>query len=227
MTQAGPPPQTPQPPLGTPPRGAPPNAPPQGASGTAPSWQQSLTSTSSVPGPAGLFYADVPNRIIGYIIDLIVLAIIGFVVSFVFGGLLGGVTTAASLDSVGGELNLGAFILVSAVQLAVSFGYFGYFWSVQRATPGMKFLGLQIGDEADGRSIAWVQAFSRWLVLGIPSTLFAFSASIDTGLSFVFGLVGLVWLLALLYSIAQSPTKQGFHDRFAGTIMVKSGRRAT
>lgn len=224
MSQAGPPSEQP---TGAPPEEMPPPSPPPGGTGHPPSWQQSLTSTSAVPGPAGLFYADVPNRIIAYIIDLILLAIIGFFVSLVFGGLLGGVTTAASLESAGGDLNVVAFFVVSLLQLAVSFGYFGYFWSVQRGTPGMKLLGLQIGDEKDGHSIDRSQAFMRWLVLGIPSILSTFATSVNTGLSIVTALVGLVWLIALLYSIAQSPTKQGYHDRFARTIMVKSGRRAS
>ena len=223
MTQSSPPPGQP---TGPPPTGEPPPPPPQRGPGQAPSWQQSLTSTSSVPGPAGLFYADVPNRIIAYIIDIIVLAIIGFLLSLVLGGLLGGVTTSASLDSAGGDLNLGPFAVVSLVQLIVSFAYFGYFWSVQRATPGMRVLGLQIGDETDGHSISWGQAFTRWLILGIPSILSTFAASVNTGLSVLLSLVGLIWLIALLFSIAQSPTKQGYHDRFARTIMVKTGRRA-
>jgi uncharacterized RDD family membrane protein YckC len=224
MTQAG---QPPGRPTGVPPGGEPPPAAPPRGAGQAPSWQQSLTSTSAVPGPAGLFYADVPNRIIAYIIDLILLAIIGFLVSLVLGGLLGGVTTSASLESAGGDLNLGPFVVVSLVQLVISFGYFGYFWSVQRSTPGMRAMSLQIGDETDGHSISWGQAFTRWLVLGIPSILSTFSASINTGLSLLFGLIGFIWLIGLLYSIAQSPTKQGYHDRFARTIMVKTGRRAT
>ena len=33
--------------------------------------------------------------------------------------------------------------------------------------------------------------------------------------------------LVLLYSIAQSPTKQGLHDRYAHTILVKEGRRVS
>lgn len=194
--------------------------------GQAPSWQQNLTSTAPVPGPAGLFYADVPNRIIAYIIDVIILAIIGFVVSLVLGGLFGGITTAATVDSAGGELNFGAFIVVTIVQLAISFGYFGYFWSVQRGTPGMKLLSLQIGHESDGRSIDWSQAAIRWLILGIPSILATFASYMSAGLGFILSIVGLVWLIVLLYTIAQSPTKQGIHDRYARTIMVKAGRRA-
>ena len=37
-----------------------------------PSWTSQLTSTAPVAGPAGLYYADVPNRAIAYIIDAII-----------------------------------------------------------------------------------------------------------------------------------------------------------
>lgn len=217
MTQAGPAPEN-EPAPAAPPAPAGPAAPPPG-------WQQSLTSTTSVPGPAGLFYADVPNRIVAFVIDIIVLAIIGAIVSLVLGGLLGGVTSSPSLDSAGGELNPVPFLIVSVVQLGVSLLYFGYSWSVQRATPGMRLLGLQIGDEADGRSIDRRQALVRWLVLGIPSILATLASYVSTGVGLVLSLVGIVWLAALLWSIAQSPTKQGYHDRAARTIMVKSARR--
>ena len=33
-----------------------------------------------------------------------------------------------------------------------------------------------------------------------------------------------VWVIALLVTTAQSPTKQGLHDQFAGTIVVKAAR---
>ena len=202
------------------PRGS---APRQG--GQAPTWTQTLTSTAPVPGPAGLFYADVPNRIIAYIIDVIVLGVIGFVVALVLGGILGGIVSSQTLDSPGGDLNLLAFIVVGLGNLAISFAYFGYSWTTLRATPGMKLLGLQIGDERDGRSIEWNQALTRWLVLGIPSILASFASYVSSSLGFILSLVGVIWLIVLLYSIAQSPTKQGIHDRYARTIMVKAGRR--
>lgn len=200
-------------------------APPSGGSQPA-SWSQTLTSTAPVPGPPGYFYADVPNRIIAYIIDLIILAIIGFVIALVLGGLLGGVETTATFESAGRELNLLPFLIVSIGNFAMSFGYFGYSWAVLRSTPGMKLLGLQIGDERDGRTIEWNQAFVRWLVLGIPSILATFGSYISSGLGLVLSIVGLVWLVVLLYSVAQSPTKQGLQDRYAHTILVKARRRA-
>jgi len=168
----------------------------------------------------------VPNRIIAYIIDIILLAIIGFVLALVVGGLFGGLTSDPTLDSAGGDLNLGAFFIVSVAQLAVSLGYFGYFWTSARATPGMKLLGLQIGDESDGHSIDWNQAIIRWLILGIPSILSTFASYVSSGLGLILSVVGVAWLIILLYTIAQSPTKQGLHDRYARTILVKVGRRA-
>jgi uncharacterized RDD family membrane protein YckC len=41
----------------------------------------------------------------------------------------------------------------------------------------------------------------------------------------VAGVIGLIWLLVLLYTTAQSPTKQGLHDRVARTVLVKAARR--
>lgn len=199
--------------------------PPSGPAARPPAWTQSLTSTAPVPGPSGFYYADVPNRVIAYIVDDIVLAIIGFLLAIVLGGLLGGVTTSPSLDSAGGDLNVGAFLIVGIAGLAISFVYFGYFWTSVRATPGMKLLGLQIGDEADGHSIDWRQASVRWFILGIPSILATFASYVSSGIGFILSLIGIIWLIVLLYSIAQSPTKQGLHDRYAHTIIVKAARR--
>jgi uncharacterized RDD family membrane protein YckC len=188
-----------------------------------PSWTASLTSTAPVVGPAGFYYADVPNRIIAYIIDVIILAIIGFVVAIVVGGVFGGVMTTSTS---GTDVNVGAFAVVALINLAVGAAYFVWLWSTQRATVGMRLLGLQVGDEGDGRTISTAQAFNRWLIIGIPSILSQFAGYVSAGLGFVLSLVGFIWLIALLVSIAQSPTKQGYHDRFAKTIMVKAARRA-
>ncbi len=208
--------------------GAPVPTPPaaSGSTGPAPGWTQTLTSTSAEPGPAGFYFADVPNRIIAHIIDLILLALVGFILALALGGLFGGLTTSASLDSAGGDLNTGAFVAVSLAQLAVSFAYFAYFWTASRATSGMKLLGLQIGDETDGHSIDWNQATIRWLILGIPSILSTFASYVSNDLGLILSVVGLAWLIILLYSVAKSPTKQGLHDRYARTIVVKARRRA-
>jgi N-acetyl-gamma-glutamylphosphate reductase len=37
-------------------------------------------------------------------------------------------------------------------------------------------------------------------------------------------LASLIWTIALLVTTAQSPTKQGLHDQFAKTVVVKAAR---
>lgn len=195
-------------------------------------WTRSLTSTAALPGPAGLVLADVPNRIIALVLDIIVLAIAGLILALVLGGLFGGLTSGGasaggSFDGASGDLNVAAFLVVAVAQLAISFGYFSYSWVMLRATPGMKLLNLQIGDQADGRPVAWDQAVVRWLLLGIPAALMTFAVSVPSLLGLVLGIVGFLWLVGLLYTMARSSAVQGVHDRRARTIVVRAARRTT
>jgi uncharacterized RDD family membrane protein YckC len=192
-----------------------------------PGWTATLTSTVPTPGPAGWYYADVPNRIIAFLVDGIVLGVIDLLVALVIGGLFGGVlVTNSTTNGQGQDLNYLAWIVVIALNLLINAGYFVLLWSRRRATVGMQVLGLQIGDEADGRSITPNQALIRVVIIGIPLVLLRSSIYAFLGLGLLMPIVGAVWLIALLVTIAQSPTKQGFHDRTAHTIMVKAARRA-
>lgn len=194
--------------------------------GSPGTWGQSLTSTAPLPGPAGLLIADVPNRIIAFILDVIALAILGMLLALLIGSAFGGLETGRSLESAGGGLNIGAFLVVGVAQLAISFGYFGYSWVMLRGTLGMRMLGLHIGDQTDGHSISWNQALLRWLLLGIAATLATYPVYVPSAVGLVLGILAWAWLGVLLYSMAQSPTKQGFHDRYARTILIRTARRA-
>ena len=178
-----------------------------------PSWTANLTSTAPVAGPAGFVYADVPNRVIAYLIDLIILFVINFVISVILFGIMG--------------FSTGSALIVVIVNLVISIGYWVWCWSSRRMTVGMQLLGLQIGSEADGSTITTNQALVRWAFLGLPGVLASVSSYWSDALGVLLSVVGLIWIIALLVSIAQSPTKQGYHDRYAKTIMVKSARRAT
>jgi uncharacterized RDD family membrane protein YckC len=63
----------------------------------------------------------------------------------------------------------------------------------------------------------------RWLALGAP---FGIAQALNPlpGLGILIGLAAFVWFIALLVTTAQSPTKQGLHDRYAGTVVVKAAR---
>jgi uncharacterized RDD family membrane protein YckC len=206
------PPQQPAPPMGG---GTPP------ASGQ-PQWMSNLTSQQPVAGPAGFYYADVPNRAIAYIIDAIIIGIIGVVVGIVIYGIVGPATTF-DINTLGTGVNLASLLIVTLVGLAINAAYFLYTWVNMRATIGMRLLGMQIGHEADGRTLTYEQAAIRWVLLGAPFGL-AQLLNPWPGLGLLISLLGFVWLIVLLYTTAQSPTKQGLHDRYAHTMVVKAGR---
>ena len=102
------------------------------------------TPTPSMGPTSGLVYGDVPNRIIAYIIDIIVLAIINVVVGIVLAVVGISALSGTGLDATTNWV--GSIILSPAVSLAISGAYFVYAWTNQRATIGMKALSLQIGN---------------------------------------------------------------------------------
>lgn len=190
-----------------------------GGSATPPSaWEQ--PKPASVPGAAGYVYADVPNRFIALIIDAIVLFVILFAIGLVLAvaGLSAGFSAGERFDAV-------ASLIYSVVGLAASAGYFIYSWTRMRTTIGMRMLGMQVGNAFDGKTLTTDQAVKRWIALWGPSTV---SGALGTapGIGPIVSLAVLVYLIYLLYSTAKSPTKQGFHDTYANTVVVKATRVA-
>jgi uncharacterized RDD family membrane protein YckC len=212
------------PPAGTPPAGPPPASPPP-ASGL-PSWTSQLTSTAPVAGPAGLYYADVPNRAIAYIIDAIILGIINVIVGALLGAIgLNSFTVDPNATTISGLLNYNPIVgLIQAVIFAaISGAYFVYLWTTRRGSVGQTLLGMQVGNASDGKTLTTEQAIKRWLALGAP---FGIAQALNPlpGLGILIGLAAFIWFIALLVTTAQSPTKQGLHDQYAGTVVVKAGR---
>lgn len=209
-------------------------APPPAVSAPAggmPSWTSQLTSTAPVAGPAGLYYADVPNRIIAQIIDAVLVGIVGLIVGIVVYAIVGpaqNVTTVPDSNSLLGvrietSTNWVPTIIGAIVGLAISAGYYIYTWTAMRGTLGQKMLGMQVGNAADGATLTMDQAVRRWLALGGIFSLAQFLNPLP-GLGLLIGLASLVWVIALLVTTAQSPTKQGLHDQFAKTVVVKGAR---
>jgi len=218
-----PPPQAPAPQAQapTPPPQAPaPQAPPVS---TQPAWMTSMTSTVPVAGPAGFYYADIPNRAFAYIIDAIIL-FVGFLIVAAVVGAVGLKTVDVDIRSANfGTFNPIAGLLLAAINLAISVAYFVYTWTAMRGTVGMKALGMQIGNAQDGATVTMDQALRRALVLfgvgAVAQALGGWSA-----LGILFSLAAFAWFIFLLYTTAVSPTKQGFHDKFANTMVVKAAR---
>lgn len=211
-------------PSGSPEATPPPQAPaPQPQMPAQPAWMTSMTSTAPVAGPAGFFYADIPNRAIAYIIDSIIL-FVGFLIVAAVGAAIGLHTTSLDLTSASLiSFNPIAGIIYGVINLAISVAYFVYTWTAMRGTVGMKALGMQIGNAQDGATVTMDQALRRALILfGVGAVAQALGSW--PGLGILFSLAAFAWFVYLLYTTAVSPTKQGFHDKFANTMVVKAAR---
>jgi uncharacterized RDD family membrane protein YckC len=174
---------------------------------------------SPAPAPAApvtvageFVYADVPNRAIAYIIDAIILAITLVVVGLVL----------AVVGVVAGSFVSATAMLV--IGLVVSAVYFIYSWTRRRATFGMSAHGMQIGNAVDGATLTQDQAIRRWLAISAPSIAAQALQPIPT-IGNVVGLMAFAWFIFLVYTTAQSPTKQGWHDTFVNSMVVKAAKK--
>lgn len=175
-------------------------------------------------GPAGFVYADVPNRAIAYIIDAILVGIVAGIVGALVGG-FGLSTGSFAPGTLNFSVNYGGLIVNAIIGAAISAAYFVYTWTSMRGTLGMKALGMQIGNAVDGKTLTMDQATRRWLVIAAPGIL-AQVVWVVPALGALIGLVAFGWFIYLLWTTYSSPTKQGFHDKFANTMVVKAARTA-
>ena len=191
---------------------------PPAASGN-PAWLNTITSQQTVVGAGGLVYADVPARIFAYIIDAIILTV-GFGILYgIFGALLIG-----SLATGLGFMSFVWFVVLVLIYAAGSAIYFIYTWTKMRGTPGQRVLGLETLNAADGAVLTQPQAIRRWLYLFGPAVLGQAASLMFGGLGFLVSVALLAYLIFLLYSTSNSPTRQGFHDVQASSVVVKIQR---
>lgn len=177
--------------------------PPSAASG----WVTAPAGTEVVPG---LGYASTVSRIVAFVVDTFLISLLASVVAGIVPGTSSTTTTFGS-----GVVNSPTFNLVTAL---VGAAYFIGFWSGgRRATLGQMLFKIQVGNAADGRSLTTEQAVKRWLGLG----LFLPIIGVVPGFASLAGLTEFVWAIVLWITTASSPTKQGLHDRYAETAVVR------
>jgi uncharacterized RDD family membrane protein YckC len=110
-----------------------------------------------------------------------------------------------------------AFI-VTLIGVGISYLYFVGFWTGPwMATPGMRLLGLRVGDEQRGAILSIAAATKRWLAMGAWLALLAFVGPFGT----IAGLGTTVLQIALFFSVIVHPRRQGLHDRVASSLVVR------
>jgi uncharacterized RDD family membrane protein YckC len=196
---------------------------------TPPPWQPApdqgtLISSAPVgwtpPPPAaaevapGLAFADTPARVVAYIVDLIILGVINAIIGAI---LYPSTATMADLNDIN-DLMARSEPVGTILTVLIDVVYFVTFWTGgRRATIGQRILNIQVGNAFDGRSLSLEQAIRRWLGFGSWIGLLALAPGLALGP----GLILLLWSIVLLVTTATSPTKQGLHDRFANTAVVR------
>jgi len=179
----------PPPPVMAPPAAVappPPAAPPPASQWEAPEY---------VPGPApGYAFGGFGERLIAYIIDII---ITGLAVTLVV--VVGGIVLGAGAASNSGFLaGTGLVILVFAL-VVIPLAYFPYFWARDGQTPGMRMLGLMVVRDVDGGPISGGQAILRLIGYWVSGAVLY---------------LGYIWIFI-------DKRRRGWHDLIAGTVVVK------
>jgi uncharacterized RDD family membrane protein YckC len=111
------------------------------------------------------------------------------------------------------------YVLLTLIGLGVQFLYFVGFWtSGLRATPGMIGLKMRVVDADSGSTLSIVQASKRWIALGWPLGLLVLIPVLQNSAS----LIQFAWVVVLFFTTVLHERKQGLHDRFANSLVVRS-----
>ena len=153
-----------EPPASPPPAGPPVAAPPPvpvvpPPASAAPAYWQSDPTGPTGPAP-GVEFAGYGARIIGYIVDSIIISI-GVAILWFLAILLGGGDT-------------GGPVAVTLIGFSILLGllYFPFFWQRDGQTPGMSMFDIRVVRDADGGRVDWLHAILRLIGYGINSIVF-------------------------------------------------------
>ena len=177
-------------------------------------WLAATTPVVRTEVAPGLVFASTVRRFAAYLVDILIYGIVGYVLAFLIALIAVVIVGGGSAEARGGL----AGVVYAVVFTGITFAYFVGTWrSRARATPGMRLFKLQVGNAVDGRTLTLDQATRRWTAMGYPLTLVAVIPALG-GLA---GLVEFVLVIVLLVTTIASATKQGLHDRFAGSFVVQ------
>ena len=137
----------------------------------------------------GLRYAGFWVRLVAFIIDAIIVGVIGAALSPLFGG-----PTVIQTGTTF-EVNTGA----TGIQLLIDLVYFVGFWMWRAQTPGMIPFNMRVVRADNGENVDVSRAILRYVGLLI---------------SIVVLFLGVIW-------VAFDGRKQGWHDKLAGTLVVR------
>ncbi len=146
--------------------------------------------------------AGIGARFGARVIDTIVLLVLIFVLSFVG---VGAIVGAANSDGPG--FAFGAIIVTAVLLTLVGVAYEVSFIALRGQTPGKMVTNVKVVRADNGQIVGWGKSIARWI---IPLLLN------------VVPFIG--WLFALLVYVSAiwDKTRQGWHDKASGTLVIKA-----
>ena len=176
--------------------------------------------------PDGQQLAGYGRRVGAYLLDTIILAVLGLALSWSYLNELVDAfarffeATVAAAEAGGAPPDQqqliadtsGPLLMVSLITLALSFVYFCGFWRWLSATPGKLALGLRIRRWDRSGPLGWGQVLPRWLGLNLGSLVSVVP---------ILGFLGFFWPFADLLWPLWDQRRQALHDKFAGTVVVR------
>jgi len=152
-------------------------------------------------GPApGIEFAPHGARLVAYLLDGVIIAIVCGILALIAVLLLASATTVEGdeVTSVGVVGVLGFAILFLLAGL-IGLLYFPWFWARGGQTPGMRPFDLRVVSDRDGSAIGWGTALLRLVGLWVAGAVFY---------------LGYIWIFI-------DKRRRGWQDLIAGTIVVK------
>jgi uncharacterized RDD family membrane protein YckC len=140
-------------------------------------------------------YAGFVTRLIGFVIDLLILAVVLALVKLVTDLLLG-LFPLRELLGLGEPSSTLLIIIAVVASLGIGLLYWLGSWLLIGQTPGQALVGVRV-VMVNGERISFWRALLRWLGYFVSAILF----------------LGFLWVLV-------DDKRQGFHDKLAGTVVV-------
>jgi uncharacterized RDD family membrane protein YckC len=240
-----------QAPSGAPPPGepAPPSGPIISAAPTtppAPGWQQPgappplpaavsgggwemPTTSPPVAQEGGYVAGGVGARFVAWLIDGVLSSIVPGAIALVLldwttflRGMFDQVRFDASGRVISGAMTIPItteLILITLIYVGTQFLYFVGFWTSRwQSTPGMIGLKMKVVDANTGAGLTMMQATKRWIALGWPLSLLFLVPVLQNAA----GLAQFGLNVFLFFSTVTNDRKQGLHDKFAGSQVIRS-----
>ncbi len=148
-------------------------------------------------------YAGFRKRLLAYLVDMLIISLIGFGLQSLLGQNPLEILKANSLAQYQ-ELITNRSVFPSVLMFILTYGFYILMWVNNKgATPGKELMGIKI-VKTDGSSVDYPAAILR--------SVFGYTLS-----SIVLSL-GFFWVI-------WDKKKQGWHDKIAGTVVVETGRK--